>query len=288
MTIDPRRVAGARRGNSSIQVQDRLRVVPPPLGCPRNRRGYGAHGPQDPPHLLRPVDLPPGARDEPRGTGRWPLHRRPQGQRLEWRGRRPAQGSSPGDASDTPVYGNGQRFGSKNGRERSDDAFSDPDASWGHRSAVSTRKGGGFYGYKLDMATCARTGPWWRGMCGRRAKWRLPMLRHARRRPQLWLPTQNCRHGQGLRLTTGLRRLRRARNPADHPAPTCEHNEWRFAGADTRRGSKWRCPTGECFPRSRWVKADRLHPLIPRETKRFGKLYADRSAVERAFGRAKH
>ena len=36
------------------------------------------------------------------------------------------------------------------------------------------------------------------------------------------------------------------------------------------------------------VKADRLHPLIPRETQRRGRLYADRSAVERAFGRAKY
>ena len=35
--------------------------------------------------------------------------------------------------------------------------FSDPDASWGHRSAISTRKGGGFYGYKLHAAMCART-----------------------------------------------------------------------------------------------------------------------------------
>jgi IS5 family transposase len=34
----------------------------------------------------------------------------------------------------------------------------DPDASWGHRSAVSTRKGGGFYGYKLHLAVCAKTG----------------------------------------------------------------------------------------------------------------------------------
>jgi hypothetical protein len=50
------------------------------------------------------------------------------------------------DASDMPAYANGQRFKSKGGRERSDDEFSDPDASWGHRSAVSTRKGGGFYG----------------------------------------------------------------------------------------------------------------------------------------------
>jgi hypothetical protein len=35
--------------------------------------------------------------------------------------------------------------------------FSDPDASWGHRSAISTRKGGGFYGYKLNAAVCTRT-----------------------------------------------------------------------------------------------------------------------------------
>ncbi len=36
--------------------------------------------------------------------------------------------------------------------------YSDPDASWGHRSAVSTRKGGGFYGYKVHAAVCALTG----------------------------------------------------------------------------------------------------------------------------------
>jgi hypothetical protein len=61
------------------------------------------------------------------------------------------------DASDMPAYANGQRFASKGGRERSDSEFSDPDASWGHRSAVSTRKGGGFYGYRLHLAACART-----------------------------------------------------------------------------------------------------------------------------------
>src|SRR4029077_11585860 len=59
------------------------------------------------------------------------------------------------DASDLPAYANGQRFVSRGGRER--ERFSDPDASWGHRSAVSTRKGGGFYGYKLHAAVCART-----------------------------------------------------------------------------------------------------------------------------------
>ena len=54
-----------------------------------------------------------------------------------------------------PAYANGQRFVSKNGPER--ERFSDPDASWGHRSAVSTRKGGGFYGYKIDTMVCTAT-----------------------------------------------------------------------------------------------------------------------------------
>jgi hypothetical protein len=61
------------------------------------------------------------------------------------------------DGSDMPAYANGQRFVSKGGRERADSEFSDPDASWGHRSAVSSRKGGGFYGYKLDIAVCTTT-----------------------------------------------------------------------------------------------------------------------------------
>ncbi len=79
------------------------------------------------------------------------------------------------------------------------------------------------------------------------------------------------------------------RRRGDHRAPTCEHGNWTFAGADfKRKATKWRCPTGECSPASTWVKADRLHPLIPRETKRFGDLYRGRSAVEREFGRLKH
>jgi hypothetical protein len=65
------------------------------------------------------------------------------------------------DGSDMPAFANGQRYVSKNGPGR--ERYSDPDASWGHRSAVSTRKGGGFYGYKLDMTVCTATDlpvPW--------------------------------------------------------------------------------------------------------------------------------
>jgi hypothetical protein len=72
----------------------------------------------------------------------------------------------------------------------------------------------------------------------------------------------------------------------EHKPPSCEHGTWTFAGADfKRKATKWRCPTGECKPASRWVKADRLHPLIPRETERSRKLYRSRGAVERECGR---
>jgi hypothetical protein len=75
----------------------------------------------------------------------------------------------------------------------------------------------------------------------------------------------------------------------DHHAPTCEHGEWTFAGADfKRKATKWRCPAGECKPASTWVKADRLHPLIPRDSKRSRDIYRSRGAVEREFGRLKH
>jgi transposase len=75
----------------------------------------------------------------------------------------------------------------------------------------------------------------------------------------------------------------------EHLPPSCEHGQWRFAGSDYKRqAAKWRCPTGECSPASTWVKADRLHPLIPRETLRWRGLYRRRAAIEREFGRLKH
>lgn len=37
-----------------------------------------------------------------------------------------------------------------------------------------------------------------------------------------------------------------------------------------------------------WVKADRLHTLIPRETLRWKAIYRQRAAVEREFGTLKH
>jgi hypothetical protein len=59
-------------------------------------------------------------------------------------------------ASDLPAYANGQAicFEGRHGTR----GFSDPDAWWGHRSAISTRKGGGFDSYRLPAAVCSRTG----------------------------------------------------------------------------------------------------------------------------------
>jgi hypothetical protein len=74
-----------------------------------------------------------------------------------------------------------------------------------------------------------------------------------------------------LRQTPAVKR-------GDHLPPICSHGTWTFAGSDRKRGaSKWRCPTGECKPASTWVVADRLHPLVPRETKRWKALYRQRA-----------
>ncbi len=206
------------------------------------------------------------------------------------------------DASDMPAYANGQRFVSKGGRERSDDEFSDPDASWGHRSAVSTRKGGGFYGYRLHLAVDAATD--------------LPLawtVETARDHETLSVaPLLDRLHALGIAPETAaldkgydnsrvygdcaardivpvipLRQTPDVKRGADKP-PCCEHGKWRFAGADYgRKATKWRCPTGECKPASVWIRADRLHPLIPRETLRWKGLYRGRASVERGFARLK-
>jgi hypothetical protein len=39
---------------------------------------------------------------------------------------------------------------------------------------------------------------------------------------------------------------------------------------------------------ARWVKATRIHPLVPRDIARWRKLYKGRASAEREFGRLKH
>jgi hypothetical protein len=205
------------------------------------------------------------------------------------------------DGSDMPAYANGQRFLSKNGPER--ERYSDPDASWGHRSAVSTRKGGGYYGFKVHAAVCTLTGlplAWTvETASAAEANFALPLIDGVGARGfdvRAAIMDKGYDNGpihdgcmdRGISPVTALRKTERVKR-GEHRAPTCEHGTWTFAGADyKRKATKWRCPTGECRPASRWVKADRLHPLIPRETERSRKLYRSRGAVEREFGRLKH
>lgn len=207
------------------------------------------------------------------------------------------------DGSDLPAYANGQRFKSKNGPERKPEEYSDPDASWGHRSAVSTRKGGGYYGYKVHAAVDTLTGlPLaWTIETAKAAEvnYALPLIDAAKTRGFAMRtaimdkgydngPIHDGCMERGISPVTALRKTERVKR-GEHKPPTCEHGEWRFGGADfKRKATKWRCPTGECKPASVWVKADRLHPLIPRETERSRKLYRSRGGVEREFGRLKH
>jgi hypothetical protein len=205
------------------------------------------------------------------------------------------------DASDLPAYANGQRFLSKNGPER--ERFSDPEASWGHRSAVSTRKGGGYYGWKLHAAVCARTDlpVAWRVETARAHESSLAddLLQRVRERkfqPQTVAldrgydvnPVYAAVEQAGALPIIPLRKTPAVKR-GEHRAPECEHGQWTFAGTDAKRNAtKWRCPTGECKPASTWIKASRLRPLIPRETRKWRDLYAGRASVERCFGRLKN
>lgn len=205
------------------------------------------------------------------------------------------------DGSDLPAYANGQRYVKKGGPERK--KFSDPDASWGHRSSISTRSGGGYYGYKVHAAVDTVTG--------------LPVAWQVRtaRDPEIpevpGLLDSVMERGFAAQVaildrgydTEALYSLLESRDirpviplrqtPAvkagKHNPPSCEHGTWTFAGSDAKRGaSKWRCPAGECRPASAWLKAGRLHTLIPRTTERWKGLYHQRGAVEREFGRLKN
>jgi len=205
------------------------------------------------------------------------------------------------DGSDLPAYANGQRFVSNGGKLR--ERFSDPDASWGHRSAISTRKGGGFYGYKVHAAVCTRTGlpVAWKTRTARDAE--VPVVPSLLDAMQAngFVPTtcamdkgydastiyDGC-EARGIRPIVPLRETSRVLDGHGEP-PSCIHGTWTFAGSDAKRGAaKYRCPSGKCSPGSRWVKADRLHTLIPRESDRWRSLYRGRAAVEREFGRLKH
>lgn len=202
------------------------------------------------------------------------------------------------DASDMPAYAKGVK-----NDEPDREACSDPDASWGHRSAVSTRSSGGFFGYKLHLAVCSKTDlPLaWTVETGKAnesmmVESLLDKLSDVGIRPETCAMDKGYDHRRvyGECDERGVMAIIPLRNTRDvkigkHFPPFCKHGDWRFAGADhKRKATKWRCPTGECKPASVWIKADRLHPLIPRETLRWKGLYRGRASVERSFGRLKN
>jgi hypothetical protein len=181
--------------------------------------------------------------------------------------------------------------------------FADPDASWGHRSSISTRSGGGYYGYKVHCAVDIVTGlpVAWQVETAKDSE--IPqvpdLLDMAGERgfaPSVAIPDRGydtealytLLEGRDVHPVIPLRQTPAVKR-GEHKPPECDHGTWAFAGAGAKRGaSKWRCPTRECKPGSVWVKASRLHPLIPRETQGYKSLYHQRGAVEREFGRLKN
>ena len=181
------------------------------------------------------------------------------------------------DGSDLPAYANGQRFLRKGGPLRR--KYSDPDASWGHRSAISVRKGGGYYGYKIHAAVDTATGlpVAWQVETARDSEVPVVPTLLDRLAERGWTTTyavldkgydaegvyDGC-EARGIRPIIPLCKTARVVR-GEHKPKVCDHGTWTFAGSDAKRGaSKWRCPTGECTPASMWVKASRLHTLVPR------------------------
>lgn len=170
------------------------------------------------------------------------------------------------DASDIPAFANGMRFVSQHGPER--ERYSDPDASWGHRSAVSTRKGGGYYGFKIHMAVCTATG--------------LPLawqIETARRHESLYVaPLLDKLHARGFKPDT-------CAMDKGYDSNRC-HAECETRGVHPiiplkgERGKQIVLPIIEA--------TTRFNPRVQRHTERFRTLYRGRAAIEREFGRLKH
>jgi hypothetical protein len=169
------------------------------------------------------------------------------------------------DASDMPAFANGQRYVTNGGPER--EKFSDPDASWGHRSALATRAAGGFYGYKLHAAVCTETG--------------LPLawqVETGRRNESLYVaPIIDALHARGYKPETVAcdKGYDNNRVYAEIEARGCDP-------IIPLRGAK-----GKQVPLP-VAAGGRLFPRLPRHTDRFRLLYRRRVMVEKEFGRLKH
>jgi hypothetical protein len=128
-------------------------------------------------------------------------------------------------------------------------------------------KGGGFYGYKIDLAVCTRTG--------------LPMA---------W-QTRTARHHESLFVAPLLDAVTARGFNAETVAMDKGYDVTRIYDECEARGVEPVIPI-------RGAKANqpvlpvavggRMFPRIARGTERFKSLYRGRAAVEREFGRLKH
>jgi hypothetical protein len=165
----------------------------------------------------------------------------------------------------------------------------------GHRSSISTRKGGAFYGHKLHLAICTRTElplAWTVRAANEPEQGEvaglLDILAGRGFAPGVAVldkgydgqPMYDECESRDIRPVIALKETQAVKD-GKHKPPSCDHGEWTFAGADAKRGAtKWRCPSSECQPASAWIKMSRLHPLIPHGTERHKSLYRKRTAVE--------
>jgi hypothetical protein len=169
------------------------------------------------------------------------------------------------DASDLRAWANGMRYVSKGGKLR--ERFSDADASWGHRSAISTRKGGGFYGYKIGLAVCTRTG--------------LPLA---------W-QTRTARHHESLFAATLLDAVKARGFNAETVAMDKGYDNARIYAECEARGVEPVIPIRRAKANQPVLPVaigGRMFPRIARGTDRFKNLYRGRAAVEREFARLKN
>jgi Transposase DDE domain len=170
------------------------------------------------------------------------------------------------DGSNLEAFANGHRRLSKHGPER--DHYSDPDASWGHRSAISTRGAGSFYGFKLMLACCART--------GLPLAWRVET---ARRNESLFVaPLLDALHARGYKPETMA--ADKAYDSNRVHAECMERDVLPVIPLKGEKGPQVVMPIIE--------GATRFNPRVQRHTQRFRDLYAGRAAIEREFGRLKH
>jgi hypothetical protein len=167
------------------------------------------------------------------------------------------------DASDIP-WGNGHRTVYNGGPER--ERYSDPDASWGHRSAVGTRGAGSFYGFKIDLAVCTVTG--------------LPLAWQAR----------SARHHESLFAVPLLDAVRARGFQPETATMDKGYDVTRIYEGCEARGCDPVIPLKGAKGKQTVLPVatgGRLFPRIARGTERFKSLYRRRALIEKEFAHLK-